>query len=273
MEQLRDDLNYQKSWTDVSVEDYEGFSPNMNRHHTHSYYEISLILRGNVTVLLGDMADTVTADGSEGRLLLIAPSTPHFIIPEQGVLYARRNLLFSPAFLAPCPPEWRELPTLFGEGGCMIPAERELIALFIQMTDAIQKEASQSRKRFLLLYLLSRLEESVSVKPHGTEIPSFIHEALRHITEHSHDKLTAAALADKVHVGRTTLMTSFRRYTGMTIGEYLTRYRLRNAISLLREGVTEQAVAEQCGFGSAGYLIRVFRRQFGVTPREYLKKG
>ena len=59
----------------------------------------------------------------------------------------------------------------------------------------------------------------------------------------------------------------------MTIGEYLTRYRLRNAISLLREGVTEQVVAEQCGFGSAGYLIRVFRRQFGVTPREYLKKG
>ena len=139
-----------QAWSDYNVDHYKGYHPNMTDYHMHEYYEISLILRGNVTVLLGDMADTVTADGSEGRLLLIAPSTPHFIIPEQGMLYVRRNLLFSPAFLAPCPPEWRELPTLFGEGGCMIPAERELIALFIQMTDARQKEASQSRKRFLL---------------------------------------------------------------------------------------------------------------------------
>ena len=88
-----DDLGYHRTWQDFKVEDYEGYTPNMNHLHSHSYYEISLILRGNVTVLLGDMADTVTADGSEGRLLLIAPSTPHFIIPEQGVLYARRNLL------------------------------------------------------------------------------------------------------------------------------------------------------------------------------------
>lgn len=271
MRPLLDDLGYKKRWTDLSVEDYEGYSPNMSRYHTHSYYEISLILRGNVTVILGNTADSIKSQGTDSRILLIRPHTPHFITPEPDALYTRRNILFSVDALAACPPEWRELLGVFGKNSRMLHPDGETMERCLALSDAMKKETDPIRRRLLLLYLLSVLYDKKGDEDHGTEVPAFINEALHYISEHFPEKITATSLADAVGVGRTTLMTGFRRYTGTTLCEYLTRCRLRSAVNYLKEGMTEQDAAELCGFGSTCYLIRVFRKHFGTTPMEYLK--
>lgn len=268
-----DDLNYKKTWTDFSVEDYEGYMPNMSRYHTHSYYEISLIVRGNVTVILGNTADSVESQGTDCRILLIRPHTPHFITPEPDTLYTRRNVLFSADFLADCPPEWRELLSAFGKNSRMLHPDGDTMERCLALTDAMKKESDPIRQQLLLLYLLSVLGEKKSEEDHGTEVPAFINEALHYISEHFPEKITAASLAAEVGVSRTTLMTGFRRYTGTTLCEYLTRCRLRSAVNCLEAGMTEQDTAELCGFGSTCYLIRVFRKRFGTTPMEYVKTG
>ena len=65
-------------------------------------------------------------------------------------------------------------------------------------------------------------------------------------------------------------MTAFKRYTGMTVRDYLTRCRLRNSVRYLRQGMSEAEAAELCGFGDACGLIRAYRRYFRTTPRRYL---
>ena len=273
MQPLIDDLNYKKTWTDLSIEDYEGYVPNMSRYHTHSYYEISLIIRGNVTVILGNTADSVTSSGTDCRILLIRPHTPHFITPEPDALYTRRNILFSTDMLADCPPEWRELLGAFGKNSRMLHPDGETMAQCLKLTDAMKQEHDPLRRRLLLLYFLSVLLEKKGEEDHGTEIPSFINDALHYISKHYPEKITASSLATEVGVGRTTLMTGFRRYTGTTLCEYLTRCRLRSAVKCLGDGMTEQETAERCGFGSTCYLIRVFRKHFGSTPMEYIRNG
>lgn len=273
MEPLLDNLTYQKTWTDFSIEDYEGYAPNMSRYHTHSYYEISLIVRGNVTVILGNTADSVKSQGTDCRILLIRPHTPHFITPEPDALYTRRNVLFSPDFLASCPPEWRDLLSAFGKNSRMLHPDADTMERALALSDAMKADPDPIRRRLLLLYLLSLLAEKSGAENHGTEVPPFINEALHYISEHFPEKITASSLAATVGVGRTTLMTAFRRYTGTTLCEYLTRCRLRSAINCLRSGMTEQDTAELCGFGSTCYLIRVFRKHFNSTPTEYLKEG
>lgn len=271
MRPLLDDLNYKKSWTDFSVDDYEGYAPNMSRYHTHSYYEISLIVRGNVTVILGNTSDSVKSSGTDCRILLIRPHTPHFITPKPDALYTRHNILFSTDFLADCSPEWRGILGAFGKNSRMVHPDRETMDRCLLLAEAMRAERDPIRRKLLLLYFLSLLGDESADRERGTEVPAFINEALQYISEHYAEKITAEELAELVGVGRTTLMTGFRRYTGTTLCEYLTRCRLRSAITCLKEGMTEQKTAEICGFGSTCYLIRVFRRQFGVTPMEYIR--
>ena len=266
-------FGYRTDWRQISTDYYEGYRPQMTDYHMHDYYEISLIVSGNVTVILGNTADSVKSSGTDCRILLIRPHTPHFITPEPDALYRRRNILFSADFLADCPPTWREIMGAFGKSSRMLEPDRKTMDRCLELTDAMQKEKDPLRRKLLLLYFLSVLAEIRGSEDKGTEVPQFINDALNYISEHYPEKITAASLAAAVGVGRTTLMTAFHKYTGTTLCEYLTRCRLRSAVGCLKEGMTEQATAELCGFGSTCYLIRVFRRHFGTTPVEYIRKG
>ena len=52
-----DNLSYKKGWDNISVDSYGGYGPRMTDYHMHTYYEISLIKEGDVTVFLSDISD------------------------------------------------------------------------------------------------------------------------------------------------------------------------------------------------------------------------
>jgi len=133
----------------------------------------------------------------------------------------------------------------------------------------IEAEKDIFRQKLLILYTLSRISE-LPGKEAPEEVPAWLSDCLRYLSENYREKLTAQMLADRFSVGRTTLMTAFKRYTGMTVRDYLTRCRLRNSVRYLRQGMSEAEAAELCGFGDACGLIRAYRRYFRTTPRRYL---
>lgn len=240
----------------------------MHDFHSHDFYEITLVLSGNVASLLADRA----VEGDSPRLVLTAPGAPHFMRVIGRGLYCRFNFSFTRAFLENYVPEWRSLVRVFGEYGNILPLTKEECAAFRDMLFAVKAEEDVFRVRLLTLLLLSRaaqLGAAVAVKE--TTPPVCVIEALAYISSHYAEPIVAGALAFRLGVGRTTLMTAFRRYTGLTLVEYLTRTRVQAAASLLGAGRTVEDVAEQVGFGSGSGLIRAFKRVHGVTPRTYLK--
>ena len=58
--------------------------------------------------------------------------------------------------------------------------------------------------------------------------------------------------------------------TAQSFTTFLNERRLNEAAAMLR-GIddTVLAVAESCGFGNLSYFNRVFKKKFGLTPREY----
>lgn len=263
------DHGYGSLWRDVLVYRREGFTTSVANYHEHDYYEVNLILSGNVRILLPD--HSVETDSS--HLILTAPGTPHYISCESDRLYSRLYLSFSAAFVEGALPEWETLRALFGENGSVLavsPAQRELCGDIIRR---IGEEREPLRQKLLIFYLLSHVAEfardnAVAVAP----TPYYIIEALAHIRTHYGEKLVAADLARTLHVGRTTLMTAFKKHTGSTLNDYLTGIRLKQAERLLREGGSVQDAAEQCGFGDSAALIRSFKRSYGTTPGKYLKR-
>ena len=68
-------------------------------------------------------------------------------------------------------------------------------------------------------------------------------------------------------------MRLFKKTTGMSILEYVTKERIEAAKSLLKNTVfNNDMIAEKVGYVSANYFIRQFKRNCGMTPREYRKK-
>ncbi len=77
-------------------------------------------------------------------------------------------------------------------------------------------------------------------------------------------------LARLVGLNECTLKRGFREVFGTTAFGYLHDYRLEQARQLLQERrLNVSEVARAVGFGSCTYLARVFRKKYGISPKQY----
>ena len=256
-------------WNQLLVAERQGYSTSVADYHRHRFYEINLILSGNVKILLGDTSE----EGRENRLVLTRPGTPHYITCSPDTLYHRLYLLFTDEFIEDYLPEWSQLSTIFGENGSVLTLTAAQTALFRQQLLRIREEESHFRHRLMIYDLLSRIhEQKDNDGPRRQIAPSYILQALTFLDEHCGDRIVAADLAERLHIGRTTLMTEFKRHLGSTMVDYLTPCRLRRAVTLLQGGSTVEAAAALCGFADTSGLVRAFKRCYGVPPRTYLSQ-
>ena len=135
--------------------------------------------------------------------------------------------------------------------------------------EQIQGENSRFRQKMLVMYFLSLVQDALSDEADSGMLPPCVTEALTYISVHYADRIIAEELAQMLGVSRTTLMTAFKKYVGITVNDYLIRCRIKNALTLLRQGKTEQQTAEECGFTNVYYFSRVFKQISGITPKKY----
>ena len=92
--------------------------------------------------------------------------------------------------------------------------------------------------------------------------------AMSLVHEHGHDpNFNVTELARRLHCSREHLTRQFSQTVGVTPLDYLLHHRLRQAMQELRSDDDKlENLARRCGFSSANYLCRAFRRRFGVTP-------
>ena len=80
--------------------------------------------------------------------------------------------------------------------------------------------------------------------------------------------------ASSVGISQGYLSRLFKTHTGYTFLEYLTLYRLRKAMKLLKEGELKASeVAAATGFRDISYFTQLFRKHVGTTPGRYRMGG
>ena len=84
------------------------------------------------------------------------------------------------------------------------------------------------------------------------------------------DSLSISTIAAKLHISEYYLMHTFKKRTGITIGEYKTALQISKAKILLREkGKSISEISALCGFESPQYFSRVFKKVEGISPSKY----
>lgn len=252
-------------------------------YHYHEFHKVILFLSGNVTYIV------------EGRtfylkpwdILLVRKYDIHRPVISGNEVYERVVLWVSSEYLAQFGTQEYDLESCFEESRghkfnlLELPGEQqEKIRQTIgDLEKAVKGKLpgdellSNSLMLQFMVYLNryvcgtagDRSDERIRFDPR-------IEELLTYINSHITDELNVDALAGRIFVSRYYLMHKFKEETGYTIYNYIIQKRLIRSKELLSEGKTAAEAAIECGFKDYTAFLRAFKKEFGVTPREFVTR-
>lgn len=86
-------------------------------------------------------------------------------------------------------------------------------------------------------------------------------------------EISIADMSEKVHVSSYHMIRKFARENGLTPHKFQIQCRIRKAQELLENGMKVVDVAAAVGFCDQSHLDRVFKKQLGISPDEYIKSA
>lgn len=111
-----------------------------------------------------------------------------------------------------------------------------------------------------------RKENNLSVESFG------ILESISLMEDKPEKQFSLQQLASMSHMSIPSYTKKFRAATGLSPIAYLQRVRLLKVCDILTmSDLPVQNIAELCGFCSPNYMIKLFHREFGITPEQFRK--
>lgn len=232
-------------------------APPMTRPmHRHPHLEIVVNLRGSGV--------SSTADGQELRF---GPGDvcihPAFQRHDRRFVSQGSSLIIRLLVADPVPTVLRRAHLARAPLASWVQGELQALAGPQGQLEGLARQALDHRSSAVLCALLATAEPTAAADPDQ----ALAERAARLIAERFARIGRLEDLARELGVGYDRLRRAFRRHHGHSLVAWLTTVRIRRAQELLANSpLGHQEIAEQCGYGSARYLNRVFRRQVGRTP-------
>ena len=128
-----------------------------------------------------------------------------------------------------------------------------------------------NRKRVYEFYLSSL--PSDAKLPTGrvsAQEQKFLRTIQEYVSENLHRAITLDDLAEAVCLSSSSLYKKMKEYADISPMEYVMKVRLHRAVELLKDdSVSVQDVAMAVGFNTHSFFSECFKREFGMTPRQW----
>ena len=255
------------------------------RLHYHDYIEF---LYGLPSCRVIAEVDGKEVSFSEGELLVINSGVPHCfhydaplsrylcIKATPETIYSPESTAFDVKYILPFLETQLHSHQLFTREELEGSELRELLLGMIDEWERREFGYEIALKRSLLSLFLwviranyARSEERAAVASISEDHSRLIRRSLEYIEKH-YAEVNEARAAEEVNLSYSYYSKLFRRVMGRNFNEYLTMVRIRAAERMLlagEESITEIALAT--GFSSGSHFIEKFRREKGITPKQY----
>lgn len=134
--------------------------------------------------------------------------------------------------------------------------------------DEFSEELSKMYLKEIMINILRAYEENFPKELNKTDELIILAES--YIDKNFSEDIKISELANKFFLNKYYFSHCFKEFSGMSPKQYLTQVRMNNALKLLKSTeLTVSEAATSCGFSDVNNFIRLFKKSFGVTPKEY----
>ena len=131
-------------------------------------------------------------------------------------------------------------------------------------------------KTIELLYLLCTgspmLEEESDAPSPDSYLTRTVTDMRAYMESRLDEKLTIESMSHRFHISPTAFKSCFRRLYGQPVHRWLQSRRMKRAAELLQTSpMTVLQIAQAVGYDGGSQFNVAFKREFGVTPRQYKK--
>lgn len=136
-------------------------------------------------------------------------------------------------------------------------------------SQALQLESTDALEQWLTDGCLKMQRRILYDRQDSTKF--FVTRAIEYVKENYGDQeLSVESICSYLSVSTAYFSTVFKKETGKTFINYLTDYRMEQALELLMsKDEKTYIIAEQVGYSNPNYFSYVFKKQFGMSPLKY----
>lgn len=222
--------------------------------HKMNEFEVNIILRGSLEITCGDTVFCLHA----GSAAVWWAGLFH----RNRVVSNEDTEFISLHFKSPDMPESPMVSVL---------SDTDLALVRILDEEALCRFSS-AISRDLLEALLLRLEERSEIPKHIPGEHSELYRCAVHIMYESIcEPLTLADIAKRAGVCTTLLKNAFAECAGKGVKAYFIDLKIERAKELLLAGMHSKTIASMLGFSSPAYFSSCFKREVGISARDFIK--
>ena len=235
--------------------------------HWHSFFEIEIILSGEGKYVVNDVEYDVTKD----NVFLLTSTDFHYLkINGEAKLI---NISFDETMMS----DANMSSLVFGKVNKAYHFEREEYERLVSVARILEHECGieGDSQRELLSYIIRCLVRKNDV-PYPTAPKSTlggIRRAIIFMELHFRENITLERVATEAGYTPAYFSRLFKRTTGKSFIEMLTKYRLGYARTLLSNGFSVADACFSSGFGSLTGFQETFKKKHGISPNEYKKNA
>ncbi len=154
-------------------------------------------------------------------------------------------------------------PIIYGQ------LEEKLLSVCREIAESQEKDRYQAFGREWMKQISGEQESPLST----VNKKELIGQVKSYITAHLKDDLRMEQMAKQFCISADYLSKLFKREEGIGIGDYIVEERMFLAGELMKAGgASVSRIAYECGYDNYSYFTKVFKKRYGMTPREFMQK-
>lgn len=236
--------------------------PRIFPRHMHDAIEILILLKGECAFSIESELYTMRA----GDAVIIRPNEAHNCIIHDTTLF--HHLCFH---LTPTGDGLMNGLLAFRAGGAHhVTLQEGDLARVHDIAKRLAESHAPLEQRFLaleLIWLMQNSRPAENVEADG--VPAVLRHILTDINDNFQRIDRLDYLTETYFISQSTLGRMFRTYLHTTPKRYLETKQLACSRILLKQGYSVYDACTAAGFSDYSNYIRLFRRRFGMTPKQY----
>lgn len=124
----------------------------------------------------------------------------------------------------------------------------------------------------LIILILRACIHAENKKRYDSRKHLLLDDIFVYIRSHITEEITLEQLEKEFYVSKYHISREFKKRTGITVHQYIVKRKLDICKHYIEQGKPIIEVYKLCGLGSYNNLFRAFKKEFGITPKEYYHK-